>query len=122
MNSNEIKELRKKYFSNQQSFADICGFGRASVQRWEAGKKQPLKSHLILMELYRDIPAVREYLTKEREIYTDGTLLWNLYKNTDKGWQVDGSYSSKKEAEYYLEEWQEEFPDCKFKIEENKDV
>jgi DNA-binding transcriptional regulator YiaG len=67
MNSNEIKELRKKYFSNQQSFADICGFERASVQRWEAGKKQPLKSHLILMELYRDIPAVREYLTREEE-------------------------------------------------------
>ena len=67
MNSNEIKELRKKYFSNQQSFADICGFGRASVQRWEAGKKQPLKSHLILMELYREIPAVREYLTREEE-------------------------------------------------------
>ena len=67
MNSNEIKELRKTYFSSQQSFADICGFGRASVQRWEAGKKQPLKSHLILMELYRDIPAVREYLTREEE-------------------------------------------------------
>ena len=65
MNSNEIKELRKTYFSSQQSFADICGFGRASVQRWEAGKKRPLKSHLILMELYRYIPAVSEYLTKE---------------------------------------------------------
>jgi len=115
MNSKEIKELRKTYFSNQQKFADVCGFGQASVQRWEAGTKKPLKSHLVLMELYRDIPAVREYLTKE----TDGTLLWNLYKDTDKGWQVDGSYPSKKEAEYYLEEWQEEFPNCKFKIEED---
>ena len=64
MNSKEIKELRKTYFSNQQDFADVCGFGRASVQRWEADKKKPLKSHLLMMELYRDIPAVREYLTK----------------------------------------------------------
>ena len=67
MNSNEIKELRKKYFSNQQSFADICRFGRASVQRWEAGTVQPIKSNLILLELYRDIPEVREYLTREEE-------------------------------------------------------
>tara|TARA_R110002167_G_scaffold34498_1_gene109831 strand:+ start:141 stop:485 length:345 start_codon:yes stop_codon:yes gene_type:complete len=46
-------------------------------------------------------------------------LMWSLYKNTDKGWQIEGTYNSKKEAEYYLEEWQEEFPNCKFKIEEN---
>ncbi len=62
LNSVQIKKLRKQYFTAQQDFADICGFGRASVQRWEAGTTKPLKSHLILMELYRDIPVVREYL------------------------------------------------------------
>ena len=31
MKPKEIKELRQKYFSNQKDFADICGFGRASV-------------------------------------------------------------------------------------------
>ena len=46
-------------------------------------------------------------------------LMWSLYLNTDKGWQIEGTYNSKKESEYYLEEWQEEFPSCKFKIEEN---
>tara|TARA_R110000796_G_C14324653_1_gene408302 strand:- start:85 stop:441 length:357 start_codon:yes stop_codon:yes gene_type:complete len=46
-------------------------------------------------------------------------IMWSLYKNTDKGWQIEETYNSKKEAEYYLEEWQEEFPNCKFKIEEN---
>jgi len=45
----------------------VCGFGRASVQRWEAGTKKPLKSHVVLMELYRDIPAVRNYLIREEE-------------------------------------------------------
>tara|TARA_R100001369_G_scaffold15969_1_gene30816 strand:- start:690 stop:893 length:204 start_codon:yes stop_codon:yes gene_type:complete len=67
MNSKEIRELRKTYFSNQQDFAEVCGFGRASVQRWEAGTKKPLKSHVVLMELYRDIPAVRNYLIREEE-------------------------------------------------------
>jgi len=67
LNSVEIKILRKQYFTNQQGFADVCGFGQASVQRWEAGKKQPLKSHRILMELYRDIPAVREYLQEANQ-------------------------------------------------------
>ena len=37
-------------------------------------------------------------------------IMWSLYKNTDKGWQIEGTYNSKKESEYYLEEWQEEFP------------
>ena len=46
--------------------------------------------------------------------------MWSLYKNTDKGWQIEGTYNSKKESEYYLEEWQEEFPSCKFKIEEGE--
>ena len=68
LNSVEIKKLRKQYFTNQQGFADVCGFGQASVQRWEAGTKKPLKSHVLMMKLYRDIPAVREYLKQVNQI------------------------------------------------------
>ena len=67
LNSVEIKKLRKQYFTNQQGFADVCGFGRASVQRWESDAKHPLRSHELMMQLYRDVPEVREYLRREHK-------------------------------------------------------
>lgn len=41
-----------------------------------------------------------------------------LYLQTDKGWIEEKAYNNKEDAKYYLEEWQDEFPNCKFKLEE----
>ncbi len=39
-----------------------------------------------------------------------------LYLKTDKGWIEEKAYTNKEDAEYYLKEWQDEFPNCKFKL------
>jgi len=44
-----------------------------------------------------------------------------LYLQTDKGWTEEKAYINKEDAEYYLKEWQDEFPNCKFKLEERED-
>jgi len=41
---------------------------------------------------------------------------WVLYLYTDKGWMEESEHNKKQDAEYILDEWQNEFPNCKFKI------
>jgi len=41
---------------------------------------------------------------------------WALLVLTDKGWADEGIYSDEEDAEYYLEEYKEEFPKCSIRI------
>lgn len=41
---------------------------------------------------------------------------WALLVLTDNGWADEGIYSDEEYAEYYLEEYKEEFPNCSIRI------
>jgi len=41
---------------------------------------------------------------------------WVLYLYTDKGWAEESRHDEKQDAEHSLDEWRQEFPDCRFKI------
>ena len=51
---------------------------------------------------------------------TEKAMKYILFVQTDKGWIEEKSYTNKQDAEYYLAEWKEEFPNCNFKIEEQR--
>lgn len=42
--------------------------------------------------------------------------IWVLYVNTDKGWKEESRHSDRLDAQYSLNEWLDEFPNCKFKV------
>ena len=43
-------------------------------------------------------------------------IRWALLVLTDKGWREEGIYTDEEEAEYYLEEYKEELPECTCKV------
>ena len=43
-------------------------------------------------------------------------LKWVLYIWGQKGWMEESTYDNQEDAKYYLKEWKEEFPNCKFKL------
>ena len=45
---------------------------------------------------------------------------WGLYLSTDKGFKQEAFYDTLAAAEYYLEEWKEEFPNCHFHIKKHR--
>ena len=45
---------------------------------------------------------------------------WGLYLSTDKGFKQEAFYDTLAAAEYYLEEWKEEFPNCHFHIKKER--
>ena len=45
---------------------------------------------------------------------------WGLYLSTDRGFKQEAFYDTLADAEYYLEEWNEEFPNCHFHIKEER--
>jgi len=45
-------------------------------------------------------------------------MTWALYLRTNKGWVEESSHDDKEEAEEALHEWEKEFPNCHFLINE----
>tara|TARA_R100001086_G_scaffold54804_1_gene24591 strand:+ start:741 stop:896 length:156 start_codon:yes stop_codon:yes gene_type:complete len=43
-------------------------------------------------------------------------IKWILYLRGQKGWTEEAQYDNQDDGEYYLEEWKQEFPECKFKL------
>lgn len=41
---------------------------------------------------------------------------WILYVNTNKGWKEESKHDDLLDAEHSLNEWLDEFPNCKFMI------
>ena len=41
---------------------------------------------------------------------------WILLVLTDNGWADEGIYTDEEDAEYYLKEYKEEFPNCSIRI------
>lgn len=47
-------------------------------------------------------------------------MSWVLYVRTDKGWKEESRHDEKQDAEHTLDEWSDEFPECKFMVLEEK--
>ena len=41
---------------------------------------------------------------------------WTLYVWGRKGWTEEATYDNRKDGKHYLDEWREEFPECRFKL------
>lgn len=54
MNAIKIKKLREKKNLTQDQLARLCGVSAPAVSMWEADKKKPCKSSILLLELVQD--------------------------------------------------------------------
>lgn len=48
--SDDIKNIRQKYFMSQEAFAKELGVSFATVNRWEAGKTKPTYKTMKLID------------------------------------------------------------------------
>lgn len=50
MNSEKIKELRKKAEANQEEFAELLGVSRLTISKWERGDTNPKPKHIKILK------------------------------------------------------------------------
>jgi putative zinc finger/helix-turn-helix YgiT family protein len=64
----EIKTIRESYHLTQEKFADVSGFGVASIKRWELGNQiqgESANNLLLLLRLPRNLRLVQEANKKQ---------------------------------------------------------
>ncbi|SUU90710.1 putative zinc finger/helix-turn-helix YgiT family protein [Aminobacter aminovorans] len=64
----EIKAIRESYHLTQEKFADVSGFGVASIKRWELGNQiqgESANNLLLLLRMPHNLRLVQEANKKE---------------------------------------------------------
>jgi len=62
LSQEEIRQLRAKTHASQAVFAKALGVSSYTVQSWEHGYSKPSGAAARLLQLFRDLPAVRNRL------------------------------------------------------------